>query len=129
MDFCIFCSLGSSFCVFVICRHSVFLTIRLPPRSTRTDTPFPYTTLFRSPSFSAPLACHREAARNLNDKVFHVIGMQARDELGLSELWTRHRAGDQHDMTLTPGLLFDQPDDRIADTGVKFDAVTHGLEP
>src|SRR6056297_2756107 len=26
-----------------------FLKIRLPPRSTRTDTLFPYTTLFRSP--------------------------------------------------------------------------------
>src|SRR3546814_18240748 len=26
-----------------------FLLIRLPPRSTRTDTRFPYTTLFRSP--------------------------------------------------------------------------------
>src|SRR3546814_17017299 len=26
--------------------------IRLPPRSTRTDTLFPYTTLFRSPSMS-----------------------------------------------------------------------------
>src|SRR3546814_18450014 len=25
-----------------------FLMLRLPPRSTRTDTPFPYTTLFRS---------------------------------------------------------------------------------
>src|SRR3546814_6517797 len=28
-----------------------FLIIRLPPRSTRTDTLFPYTTLFRSPEF------------------------------------------------------------------------------
>src|SRR3546814_1558286 len=27
-----------------------FLTIRRPPRSTRTDTLFPYTTLFRSPA-------------------------------------------------------------------------------
>src|SRR3546814_16025370 len=27
----------------------LFLRIRLPPRSTRTDTLFPYTTLFRSP--------------------------------------------------------------------------------
>src|SRR3546814_15325511 len=27
----------------------VFLMIRRPPRSTRTDTLFPYTTLFRSP--------------------------------------------------------------------------------
>src|SRR3546814_13544335 len=32
----------------------VFLMIRRPPRSTRTDTLFPYTTLFRSP-LGAPL--------------------------------------------------------------------------
>src|SRR3546814_12617943 len=31
------------------------LMIRRPPRSTRTDTLFPYTTLFRSPTFSAPI--------------------------------------------------------------------------
>src|SRR3546814_11663099 len=31
-----------------------FLMIRRPPRSTRTDTLFPYTTLFRSPAQSAP---------------------------------------------------------------------------
>src|SRR3546814_5402866 len=30
------------------CMLMVFLMIRLPPRSTRTDTLFPYTTLFRS---------------------------------------------------------------------------------
>src|SRR3546814_15280850 len=30
-----------------------FLMIRRPPRSTRTDTLFPYTTLFRSPSRAA----------------------------------------------------------------------------
>src|SRR3546814_3301825 len=29
--------------------HFFFLMIRQPPRSTRTDTLFPYTTLFRSP--------------------------------------------------------------------------------
>src|SRR3546814_7341714 len=32
-----------------IVRLIFFLMIRLPPRSTRTDTLFPYTTLFRSP--------------------------------------------------------------------------------
>src|SRR3546814_12597156 len=32
-----------------------FLMIRRPPRSTRTDTLFPYTTLFRSHSWAAPL--------------------------------------------------------------------------
>src|SRR3546814_14204170 len=32
-----------------------FLMIRRPPRSTRTDTLFPYTTLFRSPDGAAPV--------------------------------------------------------------------------
>src|SRR3546814_1048247 len=32
----------------VDCLHFFFLMIRRPPRSTRTDTLFPYTTLFRS---------------------------------------------------------------------------------
>src|SRR3546814_8441851 len=32
----------------IICVCCFFLMIRLPPRSTRTDTLFPYTTLFRS---------------------------------------------------------------------------------
>src|SRR3546814_9864758 len=36
--------------------------IRRPPRSTRTDTLFPYTTLFRSPSF-APDVVERAKAR------------------------------------------------------------------
>src|SRR3546814_1768218 len=34
----------------------VFLMIRRPPRSTRTDTRFPYTTLFRSTAFASPAA-------------------------------------------------------------------------
>src|SRR3546814_18656213 len=33
-----------------------FLMIRRPPRSTRTDTLFPYTTLFRSPIWSGSTA-------------------------------------------------------------------------
>src|SRR3546814_2917747 len=32
-----------------VCIYFFFLMIRRPPRSTRTDTLFPYTTLFRSP--------------------------------------------------------------------------------
>src|SRR3546814_2697505 len=36
----------------------VFLMIRRPPRSTRTDTLFPYTTLFRSSGF--PGLCYAE---------------------------------------------------------------------
>src|SRR3546814_3298069 len=34
-----------------------FLMIRRPPRSTRTDTLFPYTTLFRSPTIPSPPIC------------------------------------------------------------------------
>src|SRR3546814_6913629 len=43
---CIF----SFYCVFLLCTsiYFFFLMIRRPPRSTRTDTLFPYTTLFRS---------------------------------------------------------------------------------
>src|SRR3546814_11565469 len=36
-----------------------FLMIRRPPRSTRTDTLFPYTTLFRSPISSSAIAILR----------------------------------------------------------------------
>src|SRR3546814_5457758 len=36
-----------------------FLMIRRPPRSTRTDTLFPYTTLFRSPAVLPVLPCRR----------------------------------------------------------------------
>src|SRR3546814_14429878 len=41
------CHLNTAFCFF-------FLMIRRPPRSTRTDTLFPYTTLFRSPRIGTP---------------------------------------------------------------------------
>src|SRR3546814_15059048 len=36
-----------------------FLMIRRPPRSTRTDTLFPYTTLFRSADIPLGPQCHR----------------------------------------------------------------------
>src|SRR3546814_11242795 len=39
-------------CSFVVFFY--FLMIRLPPKSTRTDTLFPYTTLFRSPEAGPP---------------------------------------------------------------------------
>src|SRR3546814_10395975 len=50
-----------------------FLMIRRPPRSTRTDTLFPYTTLFRSPApdrarLRQEFPCPRTARRNLVDR-------------------------------------------------------------
>src|SRR3546814_8081775 len=46
-----------------------FLMIRRPPRSTRTDTLFPYTTLFRSPAGSlvvSPAAMTSEPRRRIS---------------------------------------------------------------
>src|SRR3546814_14321726 len=40
--------ISCSFLVFLLLNFFFFLMIRRPPRSTRTDTLFPYTTLFRS---------------------------------------------------------------------------------
>src|SRR3546814_12808344 len=53
-----------SFCiihVYVIC---FFLIITLPPRSTRTDTLFPYTTLFRSAVFDDQFGREPQHRRN-----------------------------------------------------------------
>src|SRR3546814_17766704 len=57
----------------IIYLHSVFvvvffLMIRRPPRSTRTDTLFPYTTLFRSPDVWAI------------DQVFPILPIERLDE-------------------------------------------------
>src|SRR3546814_21142884 len=46
----------------VVCLFVFFLMIRRPPRSTRTDTLFPYTTLFRSGPLNAYIDLHRHAA-------------------------------------------------------------------
>src|SRR3546814_2348279 len=50
--------------------------IRRPPRSTRTDTLFPYTTLFRS--LVAPIAVHHQLALH---QYFAVVGDADRDVL------------------------------------------------
>src|SRR3546814_18918018 len=50
-----------------------FLMIRRPPRSTRTDTLFPYTTLFRSIGGSG-VSGQRRAARELErDLALHAV--------------------------------------------------------
>src|SRR3546814_9727244 len=48
-------------CFSVICLLFFFLMIRRPPRSTRTDTLFPYTTLFRSAGTGVLAKAAREA--------------------------------------------------------------------
>src|SRR3546814_5964851 len=46
-------------------KYVFFFIIRRPPRSTRTDTLFPYTTLFRSDAAVPPLALH--------ERLYHVV--------------------------------------------------------
>src|SRR3546814_20348954 len=91
--------------------------IRRPPRSTRTDTLFPYTTLFRSapaasPILIAPAAEHPGGRRRLNDEQRH---QNARDnereqiegrEIGafyVGPADDRHRHGHGHHPQSHPG--------------------------
>src|SRR3546814_16332788 len=66
--------------LFLILRFSFFffLMIRRPPRSTRTDTLFPYTTLFRSAEILEKLASGFFADANgwVMEKVQRVEGTQ-----------------------------------------------------
>src|SRR3546814_20089503 len=56
-----------------------FLMGRRPPSSTRTDTPFPYTTLFRSPPLRSPF--FNETARQPIKFLFAQIIARAREGL------------------------------------------------
>src|SRR3546814_18515665 len=49
-------------CLFLYFFFFFFLMIRRPPRSTRTDTLFPYTTLFRSERSSMASSCKQRSA-------------------------------------------------------------------
>src|SRR3546814_13136435 len=48
-----------------------FLMIRRPPRSTRTDTLFPYTTLFRSVGWFGPVRPRQGAGRSGRARIRH----------------------------------------------------------
>src|SRR3546814_14624943 len=64
-----------------------FLMIRRPPRSTRTDTLFPYTTLFRSLSCSVPWAVQNwTRSRRSSDVRVACVRYAERSEEHTSEL-------------------------------------------
>src|SRR3546814_19863332 len=61
-------------CALVCFRFLFFLMIRRPPRSTRTDTLFPYTTLFRSDRVRLQNVKTQERLERPVDGVFVAIG-------------------------------------------------------
>src|SRR3546814_1762196 len=82
----------------------IFLMIRRPPRSTRTDTLFPYTTLFRS--------AHRHLVRRFRARDAGVIDLATVDGRDLAR---QHAAG-----AGDPGRR-PQRDRNEEDTGTAFD--------
>src|SRR3546814_10687446 len=68
-----------------------FLMIRRPPRSTRTDTLFPYTTLFRSQVRRRPPAGHRRAEGQDHHHGQRRLG--DRQGCGREGRWQHHGSG------------------------------------
>src|SRR3546814_10237669 len=83
--------------------------IRRPPRSTRTDTLFPYTTLFRSPLHRAPprVRCrsanvrfqrHRTARRSSARSEEHTSELQSLMRISYAVFWfKKKRLENKHD--------------------------------
>src|SRR3546814_18605717 len=71
----------------IICYLSLFfLMIRRPPRSTRTDTLFPYTTLFRSGRNQFRYGCPIFSLRHTKTKIIRTYDFLMRSEEHTSEL-------------------------------------------
>src|SRR3546814_18831819 len=80
--------------------------IRRPPRSTRTDTLFPYTTLFRSAAPRARFFClNTEISMQLPEVRFEVVVQNLIDHLALLDdvVPVRHGGGE-------PAVLLNQYD-------------------
>src|SRR3546814_10909200 len=75
------------------CSVIVFIMIRRPPRTTRTDTLFPYTTLFRS------VTCSGAASRNCRASHPHTHTAQTSHAITLSN--SLHQAGKLRQLTLS----------------------------
>src|SRR3546814_18936817 len=74
-----------------------FLMIRRPPRSTRTDTLFPYTTLFRSHGWDACSGYHQKDGSIMGFSHTHLSGTGIGDMLDILVVPTRQ------ELKLQPG--------------------------
>src|SRR3546814_2415773 len=92
----------------MLCVYFFFLMIRRPPRLTRTDTLFPYTTLFRSPDVAVAEPTDRHAVRDLHlrnpeqvhrsrgdaDALLQVRGQPCRPDRGIRAVRRERRTFD-----------------------------------
>src|SRR3546814_12460344 len=93
--------------------------IRLPPRSTRTDTRFPYTTLFRSP-MRAIRTDRWKLIVNLNASQMYVNAMtnNGRDERGFWSSWVERAKTDAHAAELVRRYQHRPPVELYAQIGI-----------
>src|SRR3546814_9469039 len=88
--------------VVIILSCFFFLMIRRPPRSTRTDTLFPYTTLFRS-CLSQQMAPSKDHTPGNPALASEDIAKQAANRLGLfNQSATSNRMGNQFGKSAFP---------------------------
>src|SRR6056297_2094538 len=78
-SFAIFCSFFCAYNLYFSLSSFFFLMLRRPPRSTRTDTLFPYTTLFRSLYAQHQ---HASVATGRDERVAHLQGVEEAAALG-----------------------------------------------
>src|SRR3546814_13012197 len=102
--------------------------IRRPPRSTRTDTLFPYTTLFRSPVVSAVGPKGREALGQLDmlgDLAHRVALVRQPESLVVDEAIEIALLLQQlHDLGVTPGRRVVLGEDRSEERRVGKECVS-----
>src|SRR3546814_13985740 len=93
---------------FILVLFFFFLMIRRPPRSTRTDTLFPYTTLFRSLRMSEPFDRRSPKATSCSIKKCPASAWSCRQALRLSQT---SKVGCEHSKTpqRPPELLHSIP--------------------
>src|SRR3546814_11064002 len=113
-------------CILLICIIVLFffvLMIRRPPRSTRTDTLFPYTTLFRSP---APHKPHRHEQREPEIDVQRILAEPGRGDEPCFLLGEQRGKLDQchGSHTLAPNGLKSVPSSNTSTPSRRFNAPT-----
>src|SRR3546814_11049104 len=101
--------------IFISCFYFFFLMIRRPPRATRTDTLFPYTTLFRS-------------YRNFGIMAHIDAGKTTTSERILFYTGVSHKIGEVHDGAATMDWMEQEQERGITITSAATTAFWTGMD-